>query len=76
MVPTGIVKRRGADIGLPELAPHDLRRTFAQAVWKATHDLIVVQELLGHKDVNTTRRYLCVDQASKIQAVQAIKWGT
>ena len=62
-------------IGLPELAAHDLRRTFAQRAWEATHDLLLVRDLLGHASIATTQRYLELDQAKKRDAVSAIPWG-
>lgn len=37
---------------------HGLRHRFATAVYAATHDIIVVQQLLGHASVATTQRYL------------------
>lgn len=37
---------------------HGLRHRFAGAVYAATKDIIVVQQLLGHASVATTQRYL------------------
>jgi integrase len=45
-----IVRKHGAMIGLPELAAHDLRRTFAQ---QSTHDPLLARALLGHSSVAT-----------------------
>ena len=42
----------------PELRIHDLRRTLAEDVWNATHDLRAVQAQLGHRSPTTTARYL------------------
>jgi integrase/recombinase XerD len=70
-----IARKRGAMIGIPTLAPHDLRRTFAQGIWEKTGDLLLVSDLLGHKQVETTRRYLQLDEAKKREAVRAITWG-
>lgn len=74
-IPTCVVQAHGEAIGLPNLVPHDLRRAAAQAWWRASHDLVLVGELLGHKSVETTRRYLFVDQAHKVEIVRAVKWG-
>ncbi len=41
-----------------ELRIHDLRRTVAEDVWEATHDLRIVQAQLGHRSPTTTARYL------------------
>jgi len=40
------------------LRPHDLRRATATRVYDATHDLRVVQALLGHADLGSTLYYL------------------
>ncbi|HZQ22310.1 MAG TPA: tyrosine-type recombinase/integrase [Terriglobales bacterium] len=41
-----------------DLRVHDLRRTVAEDVWSATHDLRAVQAQLGHRSPTTTARYL------------------
>jgi integrase len=63
-----LVKRSGAAIGHPDLAPHDLRRTCAQLCRKAGGELEQIQFLLGHASIQTTERYL----GSKQDLVQAV----
>jgi integrase len=41
-----------------DLRPYDLRHGFGCAAYEATHDLHLVQGLMGHKDARTTRRYI------------------
>lgn len=53
-----IVRARGAEIGKAELAPHDLRRTFAQLGFEAGVAITQISTLLGHSNVATTQRYL------------------
>lgn len=40
------------------LRPHDLRRTAATNLWGITHNLRLVQQLLGHQSLSTTARYI------------------
>jgi integrase len=53
-----VVRRYGAEIGQPELAPHDARRTCAKLCRAAGGELEQIQLLLGHASVLTTERYL------------------
>ena len=62
---TDIVTERGAALGL-QLAPHDLRRTFAQNRRAAGLDLEQIRVLLGHETLETTRRYLGPLEASTV----------
>ncbi len=53
-----VVRRHGKRIGLPELRPHDLRRTFARAFHESGGGLHDLAAVLGHASVETTRRYI------------------
>ena len=57
-----IVHGAGVRIGVPKLAPHDLRRTFAKLAHKGKAALEQIQLSLGHASVTTTERYLGVRQ--------------
>jgi site-specific recombinase XerD len=48
--------------GLPEIAPHDMRRTCAKLCRAAGGELEQIQLLLGHASIQTTERYLGVKQ--------------
>jgi integrase/recombinase XerD len=48
--------------GLPDIAPHDLRRTTAKLCRSAGGELEQIQMLLGHSSVQTTERYLGTKQ--------------
>ena len=50
------------EIGIPEIAPHDLRRTCAKLCRAAGGELEQIQMLLGHASVQTTERYLGTKQ--------------
>ena len=56
------VRIYGAKIGVPDLAPHDLRRTFAKLAHKGRAALEQIQLSLGHASITTTERYLGVRQ--------------
>ena len=55
-----------------KLATHSLRKSFAQRVYDQSGDIFLVQELLGHKNVSTTQRYLGVNYASAREAVEGM----
>ena len=57
-----MVQTYGSRIGVPNLAPHDLRRTFAKLAHKGKAALEQIQLSLGHASVTTTERYLGVRQ--------------
>jgi integrase len=51
-----------AAVGVPGIAPHDLRRTCAKLCRAAGGELEQIQLLLGHASVQTTERYLGTKQ--------------
>ena len=40
---------------LKKITPHKLRSTYGTALYKETGDIYLVADILGHKDVNTTK---------------------
>jgi len=56
-----VVREHGVAIGKPDLAPHDLRRTYAQLGYEAGIPITQISRLLGHATVATTQRYLNLD---------------
>ncbi len=63
-----IVRKYGALIGLTSLDPHDCRRSYGRLVYEETHDIMLVRDLLGHKDVRTTMRYIGLDLNLNVDA--------
>ncbi len=55
-----------------KLATHSLRKTFAQRCFDACGDIYQVSELLGHKDVETTKRYIGISYTKLQETVKAI----
>lgn len=58
----GWVKDVAEAAGLPDVQPHDLRRTCAKMVYEAgdRKDIMAAKEILGHSKVTTTQVYLGV----------------
>jgi site-specific recombinase XerD len=57
-----VVKKYASSLGVPKLAPHDLRRSCARFRHAAGGELEQIQFLLGHVSVQTTERHLGVKQ--------------
>jgi len=53
-----MLRRYAVEVGVPGIAPHDLRRTCAKLCRAAGGELEQIQLLLGHASVQTTERYL------------------
>jgi integrase len=71
-----MVKRYGALAEMPEITPHDLRRAFGTHLHNVTGNIRIVQEILGHSDVNTTQAYTAVtynDMEAAIKKLNATK---
>ena len=42
---------------LKKISPHKLRSTFGTNLYRETKDIYIVADILGHKDVNTTKKH-------------------
>jgi integrase/recombinase XerD len=60
-----LVREYAVQIGIGELAPHDLRRTAAKLCRSKGGELEQIQFLLGHESILTTERYLGSEQDLK-----------
>ncbi|MBO5197554.1 MAG: tyrosine-type recombinase/integrase [Lachnospiraceae bacterium] len=60
---------------LKKITPHKLRSTYGTELYKETGDIYLVADVLGHKDVNTTRRHYAAidDEYRKRSARNAVK---
>lgn len=56
------------------MSPHKLRSTFGTNLYQETGDIYLVADVLGHADVNTTRRhYAAMTDTRKREAVKFVK---
>ena len=59
---------------LKNISPHKLRSTYGTSLYKATGDIYVVADVLGHKDVNTTRKhYAAISDDTRRSVVGKVK---
>lgn len=59
---------------LKNISPHKLRSTFGTQLYKATGDIYIVADVLGHKDVNTTRKhYAAISDENRRGVVGKVK---
>lgn len=54
---------------LKKISPHKLRSTYGTQLYKATGDIYIVADVLGHKDVNTTRKHYAAISEDNRRAV-------
>lgn len=61
---------------LKKISPHKLRSTFGTNLYKETKDIYIVADVLGHKDVNTTKRhYAAISEDMRKSVADKIKLG-
>ena len=61
-------------VPLKNISPHKFRSTFGTNLYLETGDIYLVADVLGHKDVNTTRKhYADVEEDRRKQAAKVIK---
>ena len=59
---------------LKKITPHKLRSTYGTQLYKETGDIYLVADVLGHKDVNTTKKhYAAIEDERRRQAAKAVK---
>ncbi|MBQ0146585.1 MAG: tyrosine-type recombinase/integrase [Lachnospiraceae bacterium] len=59
---------------LKKITPHKLRSTYGTSLYRETGDIYLVAEVLGHNDVNTTRKhYAALEDQRKRSVRNAVK---
>ena len=57
-----------------KITAHKLRSTYGTSLYKETGDIYLVADVLGHKDVNTTKKhYAAIDEDRRRMAASAVK---
>ena len=70
------IVKKYAQIAAPlkKISPHKLRSTYGTRLYEETGDIYVVAEVLGHKDVNTTKRhYAATSENIRKKAAEKVK---
>ena len=70
-----LVKKYASKVtSLKKITPHKLRSTYGTNLYRETGDIYLVADVLGHKDVNTTRKYYAAQQEeNRRRAAKAVK---
>lgn len=59
---------------LKKITPHKLRSTYGTTLYQETGDIYLVADVLGHKDINTTRKhYAAQDESRRRSAANVVK---
>lgn len=59
---------------LKKITPHKLRSTFGTQLYRETQDIYMVADVLGHKDINTTKKhYAAMSEDIRKQAATKVK---
>jgi site-specific recombinase XerD len=59
---------------LKNISPHKLRSTYGTNLYRETGDIYLVADVLGHKDVNTTKKhYAAIDDEKRRLAAKVVK---
>ncbi len=59
---------------LKKITPHKLRSTYGTNLYRESNDIYLVADVLGHKDVNTTRKhYAAQEDANRRKAGQMVR---
>lgn len=69
-----VKKYAGLVTNLKKITPHKLRSTYGTALYQETGDIYLVADVLGHKDVNTTKKhYAAIDDNRRRMARNKVK---
>lgn len=59
---------------MKKITPHKLRSTYGTSLYRETGDIYLVADVLGHKDVNTTKKhYAAIEEDRRRKAANIVK---
>lgn len=68
-----VKKYSGLVTNLKKITPHKLRSTYGTSLYRETGDIYLVADVLGHKDVNTTRKhYAAIEDDRRREAAKHV----
>jgi len=68
-----LVSKYTSHVTTKHITPHKFRSTYGTTLYKETGDIYLVADVLGHKDVNTTRKhYAAQDDEHRRKAATAV----
>ena len=67
-----VKKYAGLATSLKKITPHKLRSTYGTSLYRATGDIYRVADVLGHKDVNTTRKHYAAIEEDRRKSARNI----
>ncbi|WP_445427969.1 tyrosine-type recombinase/integrase [Alishewanella sp. HL-SH05] len=69
-----LIKQKLTAIGVPNVSPHDMRRTFITRLLEQNVDINTVRQMAGHADIRTTTVYDKRDHQFMKQAAQTLSY--
>ena len=68
-----VKKYASSSVATKKITPHKLRSTYGTQLYKETGDIYLVADVLGHKDVNTTKKhYAALEEERRRSAKDAV----
>lgn len=68
-----LVKKYASEVtSLKKITPHKLRSTYGTNLYRETGDIYLVADVLGHKDVNTTKKHYAAQDDERRRAARNV----
>lgn len=69
-----LVQKYASTVTAKHITPHKLRSTYGTSLYQETGDIYLVADVLGHKNVNTTKKhYAAMKEENKRKAANIVK---